>query len=159
MMQEVFARKRFFPIIKPSLIPLMTTQKEKKISKTLLIIGAVVLILVLSVSAFFFFRTVKGIRQGGWKHPPRNPMGIFLSGERPPMSASGSIEPWMTFDFVSTSYHLPPEYLKDVLHIEDKKYPNIPIGRYAKRIAFQREDFLGMVRRAVELYNQSEIKK
>lgn len=61
----------------------------------------------------------------------------------------------MTFDFVNTSFHLPPEYLKDTLHIEDKKYPHIPIDRSAKKAGFKKEDYLGMIQRAVDYYSQS----
>ncbi|MEI6316280.1 MAG: hypothetical protein WCO65_00960 [bacterium] len=42
------------------------------------------------------------------------------------------IQPWMTFNYVTVVFKLPPLYLKTALGITDQRYPNIQIGRYAK---------------------------
>lgn len=43
------------------------------------------------------------------------------------------IETWMTFKYVNVVFNLDDTVLKDALDIEDKKYPNVPIGKYSKR--------------------------
>ena len=65
----------------------------------------------------------------------------------------------MTFDYVNTMYNLPDKYLREMLRIEDKKYPKIPIGRYARDIGFSKQDFVGMVERAVGLYEATPPQK
>lgn len=76
-----FCEKDIFSYNKAILFIPMNTHKEKKISKSILVIVTAILLVILSISLFFFLRTLRGIRQDGWKHPPRNPMGMFLSGE------------------------------------------------------------------------------
>jgi hypothetical protein len=42
------------------------------------------------------------------------------------------IESWMTFDYINTAFHLPPDYLKTNLEIpEGSSFPRISIKKYA----------------------------
>jgi hypothetical protein len=128
----------------------MKKSETKGFTKKIILLMISFLVLIVLLFAFFFFQAIRHAKMEGLKYPPRSPLGIFLSGEWS-FYDTGAIESWMTFDFVNNVYHLPPNYLKDTLHIEDSRYPKIPIGRYAKSIGFTKEDFTNMVQRAVDL--------
>lgn len=59
------------------------------------------------------------------------------------------IEPWMNFRYVNVVFKLPEGYLAESLGIDDPKYPNVPIGKYAKKRGLDREKFLEELRRLV----------
>lgn len=42
------------------------------------------------------------------------------------------IEPWMTFDYISTAFKVPSSYLKTALAISDLRFPRITLHKYAK---------------------------
>ncbi len=43
------------------------------------------------------------------------------------------LRPWMTFEYVNRVFGLPPEVLKDALHIADPKYPKLTIASFARK--------------------------
>jgi hypothetical protein len=81
-------------------------------------------------------------------------MGIIFSGSRYEKTLSGEItvddiEPWMTFAYINFRFHLPPEYLKNQLQLEEKKYPEIPLSRYAKKNNIETPVFVSQVKNAI----------
>jgi hypothetical protein len=61
------------------------------------------------------------------------------------------ISEWMTFEYINTVFDLPPNYLKDTLHIDDAKYPSITLGQYATKVGIDSTTFTVSVRRSVEI--------
>jgi hypothetical protein len=49
-----------------------------------------------------------------------------------PMTDPSSIQPWMTYDYISHVYALPTEYLRSDLHIADTRYPRVSIAESAE---------------------------
>jgi len=45
-----------------------------------------------------------------------------------------SIKPWMTFNYINVVFKLEPTYLKNILNINDKRYPDIRIDNYSRRL-------------------------
>ena len=43
----------------------------------------------------------------------------------------GSIQTWMTFDYINHLFNLPPDYLKNSLSITNSRYPRLTIAKYA----------------------------
>lgn len=62
------------------------------------------------------------------------------------------ISAWMTFDYISTVFDLPPNYLKDTLHIEDESYPVLTLSAYAEKTNIDTVMFVASVRRSVEIF-------
>lgn len=56
----------------------------------------------------------------------------FTHDLKPHQSQSVHLEPWMTFAYVNTLYHLDPTFLQTVLGIADDRYPNIEIRKFAR---------------------------
>lgn len=56
----------------------------------------------------------------------------------------------MTFAYINFRFHLPPDYLKEKLAIQDKKYPEIPLNRYIKKNALDSMIFLKQVQDIVK---------
>lgn len=59
-------------------------------------------------------------------------MREFFLSHKTTLTDVGYIENWMTFRYVNKIFHVPEEYLKIKLDIHDRRYPNMPIGRYSK---------------------------
>ena len=64
------------------------------------------------------------------------------------------IEPWMTFAYISTSFHIPISYLTTTLHIATttRGYPNVTLGRYARMIATSSTMLTQQVQEVVKNY-------
>ncbi|MDD2565782.1 MAG: hypothetical protein PHZ26_04400 [Candidatus Gracilibacteria bacterium] len=62
------------------------------------------------------------------------------------------IESWMTFKYINVIFKIPEEYLKTKLYIVDKKYPNIPLGKYARNSKIENTIFLNQVKELVLEY-------
>ena len=45
---------------------------------------------------------------------------------------ASSTEPWMTFEYISRAFVIPPAYLQNSLTITDSHYPHITIMQYAR---------------------------
>lgn len=43
------------------------------------------------------------------------------------------ISSWMTFDYITKVFHLPPLYLKQTLNVKASNYPFITLQQYAKQ--------------------------
>jgi hypothetical protein len=64
------------------------------------------------------------------------------------------IQDWMTFRYINSVFHLPPQYLAQTLKISDVYYPNLVIGTYAASHKLNPADFLTSVKQAVSAYPQ-----
>lgn len=96
-----------------------------------------VLLATLALIAVFFsylvFHVRDASREGAFdKRPPITDL-FGKPGERTSSPDPDKIESWMTFKYVNVVFALSDDVLKDSLKIEDKKYPNVPIGKYAKK--------------------------
>lgn len=128
--------------------------KEEKRSRTLLFTSLLVL------SAFFLFVCVLFIREymllrhSGvlrFHHPrftPFQPSG----STSPAVTNVELIENWMTFDYINMSFQLPPQLLRDELHISDPAYPRLSIRRAAKESGVSRDAYLVQVKTIVQNY-------
>lgn len=65
------------------------------------------------------------------------------------MANPDRIEPWMNFKYVNVVFKLPEEYLAEALNVDDPKYPNVPIGKYAKKRELDPKEFTEELKRLV----------
>jgi hypothetical protein len=68
--------------------------------------------------------------------------------------APEDVQTWMTFDYVNRVFGLPKEYLQQNLAIEEKGYPSIQIGRYAKQQHLDKEQLLSSIRNLISKWRQ-----
>jgi hypothetical protein len=98
----------------------------------------VILVLALCLvasSLSWFITDLIRLRNGGpfdpANRPPLPPLR-HTSGEKIGPRLQGIIEPWMTFEYINTTYNLPNNYLKDRLHIVNKKYPSVTVRKQSE---------------------------
>ena len=82
--------------------------------------------------------------------------GSFLAALRAhgPVNGSdaGSVQTWMTFDYINHLFSLPPEYLRTSLTVTDSRYPRLTITAYAVSQHIERSVFLVQVQNAIRAY-------
>lgn len=69
------------------------------------------------------------------------------------------IRGWMTFRYINMVFKLPSNYLSDVLHIDDARYPNSIVYNTARRAGESEKVYVEKVKNAVRQYyiqNKSE---
>lgn len=96
-------------------------------------------------------REVQRLRDAGLLSSRRN--AIVRKNTTGVTAKLSTIAGWMTFRYVNKVFSLPPGYLQQELGIEDAKYPNIEIARYAKEVNKDSTVFVGEVRAAVSRYH------
>jgi len=99
-------------------------------------------------------------RQGSFKqHRPLNQL-LFgrQKGVAVPPADVNYIDSWMTFKYLNTIFNLPENYLKDSLNISDKRYPNIPLGKYASANKINGQAFMAEVKKIIKAYPGAVIK-
>jgi hypothetical protein len=62
------------------------------------------------------------------------------------------ISPWMTFDYISTLFNIPEDYLKQSMSIEDEKYPYITLDQYAKKSDINVDVLIANIRHNIKEY-------
>jgi hypothetical protein len=62
------------------------------------------------------------------------------------------IDLWMTFRYINTIFDLPETYLCNALNIQDPRYPNITIEKYAKNQNLNPQEFLIQLKNSVSNY-------
>ena len=72
-----------------------------------------------------------------------------------PVSDTGIIRPWMTFDYVNRLFGLSPGYLKSALSVTDPSYPKLSISGYAKYAHEDVNTLLTNLQGAVQSYSTS----
>lgn len=88
------------------------------------------------------FHLFWGMYRRNYLHPP------FPKNFEKSLSAE-NIAGWMTFDFLSKAFHLPPGYLKEALSINSAKYPNLTVNDWAKSDKKSVAQVLSEVRSAI----------
>jgi len=63
-----------------------------------------------------------------------------------------NITAWMTFDYINVIFKLDSTYLKNALMIDDTRYPNIRIDRYAKNHNINNQVFLRVTQQLITNY-------
>ena len=69
-----------------------------------------------------------------------------------PVSNAGVIRSWMTFDYLNRLFALPPDYLREQLHITNTHYPRLTIAAFAKGTGTDPAATLDAVQNAVRSY-------
>ena len=65
---------------------------------------------------------------------------------------AGSIQFWMTFDYIDQAFSLPTTYLQANLDITDNRYPRMTIAEYAKNAGISNSSALANVESSVSNY-------
>lgn len=97
----------------------------------------IVLFVLLVVVAGYLTMDIYLYQQGNHLTPRRHArevLSFIRSPDRLLSSASSTqgVQDWMTFDYVNKNFHLPSAYLRTALQIQDVRYPNMSIRRYAR---------------------------
>lgn len=79
----------------------------------------------------------------------------FIKNNKKPIKDPNYIQNWMTFKYINFVFKLPDNYLKDTLKIEDSKYPNLPILKYAKDAKIDTNIAVDNVKSAVDNFMKS----
>jgi len=71
------------------------------------------------------------------------------------------IQGWMTFEYINRNFNIPDDYLKDILHITNTKYPKITIIKAAASAGINIDDYISTVKNSTEKYltEHSTLKK
>lgn len=119
----------------------------------------VLLIIFLALFMFVlrvFIRDYILLRHSGILHsrPPRSILLPQQMGSTSPLVIANVdlVENWMTFDYLNASFGLPPEILRDGLHITDPVYPRLSIRRAAKEANVSRDVYLEEVKNIIREY-------
>ena len=110
------------------------------------------LLLVLIVLLSWFIVDIESLYQSGALRPTRGFHRIYIPEQ---LSNPTQIQSWMTFSYINHIFSLPPNYLSTSLTIQDNRYPNLTISRYAKNKNLNDADFLKQVQSSVNQYLQS----
>lgn len=129
------------------------TARFKKISIDSLLIGGV--ILLLAMVTFFLLQNIKSARKDGVFADRASITERLLKSKQTQTTSVKdieSIDSWMTFQYINLIFNLPDDYLKKQLGIQEKKYPNIPIGKYVKNNKLDKMLFIKNLKEAVHAY-------
>ena len=130
-------------------------EKKPKIIISMII----ALLFFVATSSFFVFDYFHLKRAGMFHaHHPRSHLFGGLGQMSPPdlplLITVDGIRPWMTFAYIDHSFSLPPDYLKDKLHITNSAYPNVSLGRIARDQKLDPNAFILLVKNGVSAYSQ-----
>lgn len=121
---------------------------SEKIDQTYLV--AIILVTLIFLAGLFFLAaTYRNFR----RQSPFSPTNIRNFHHRP--LTIRNIEGWMTFGFLNRSFNLPNAYLKKALGVNDKKYPNITLDRWAKESGTNPADLLEEIKLLISNYKTS----
>ncbi len=56
----------------------------------------------------------------------------------------------MTFAYINYSFNLPPDMLRDVLNIENKRYPDISLWSYIKKWNLDKDATLTQIKEVIK---------
>lgn len=130
----------------------------RKLNRTEILLLAFLSVL-LAVFAFFLERNFDTARRSGVFEGRRHAVSRLLTHTGTSATGAkieiGRIESWMTFQYVNVVFGMPDEYLEGELGISDPKYPNVPIGSYAKRHGLNPQAVVFEIREAVARFESS----
>jgi hypothetical protein len=121
---------------------------------SMIAIGILVVLLVVEGRYFinsFHADYMQGELRPVYRHHQRLPL---VTPAPSPTRKVSTIQPWMTFDYVNVVFGLPTDYLKNILGINNPKYPNIRIDRYAKQSNIDQTLLLKTIRHYTANYAQ-----
>ena len=104
----------------------LTTNQKNAIRETINFI----LVFLLLVSSIWFIKTFKMLYREGDLRVMHGQYPSHLNQNE--NTNINNIKTWMTFDYLNIVFKLDPSYFQKVLNINDPRYPNIRIDRYAK---------------------------
>ena len=110
------------------------------------LIGLTALVLILGALLIFQYRSFKQQSFPNGRGPR-----FFMHGTGPVTDVS-LIQSWMTYDYISHVYRLPPDYLKTTLSIADLRYPRVTISQSADAQRMSVAALTEAVRNAVKDY-------
>lgn len=113
-------------------------------------IGLALFALILMITKILVFNAYMLYYHGDLK--PRHHRGV--NGQDKQFDPE-QIKNWMTFDYLNVVFHLPPDYLKSELNIQDNRYPKIQISAYAKAKNLNQDKFIRTVIDSIKAKLQS----
>ena len=117
--------------------------------------NVVIVILIIACAAAFWWlvSSINFSYKSGYFHPQRYPREYLNSTTTVPFLVS-DIQLWMTFDYLNKVFGLPQNYLKQSMNIQDGRYPNLQLNRYAELNNINAQEFIKSVRSAVQAYKK-----
>ena len=112
----------------------------------------IILLFALIVLLSWFIVDIESLYQSGALRPTRGFHRIYIPEQ---LSNPDQIQSWMTFSYINHIFRLPSDYLSTSLTIQESRYPNLTISRYAKTKNLNDLDFLKQVQGSVNQYLQS----
>jgi len=116
----------------------------------------VVSLLLFGLALYFFSADYRRLQQSGILGYPRSRhfLNAFNTRAKPPIPVSQAdlIRTWMTFAYVNKAFNLPGDYLRNMLEITDRAYPNIAIRALAERQHLLPDAYLESVKEAIRQY-------
>ena len=109
----------------------------------------IALILIVIICILSWIYVIVNVRE--LKNNAYIPLKSYINYHRPPVLIE-DISPWMTFDYINKMFNLPPEYLKQTLNINDKRYPVITISQYSRKEKIKTNLAITNVQDAVKSY-------
>lgn len=125
------------------------TGKERRHKRSLVIFLGIFAVLFVFVCALFV-REYLLLRHSGLLRPH----APYQTREASPRLISNieKIESWMTFDYLSASFGIPTEVLRERLHIMNDHYPRMSIRRAARERGIPPEEYLAQVKKIIQEY-------
>ena len=117
-------------------------------------IAVVILVIVLVILCVFLVRQYRVTARQGTVSSERIRFAEIVRHHSLNASDTDLVGPWMTFDYVSVSFNVPPSYLMSALEISSstRGFPNITLGHFARTIGTSTEAVTEDVRNAVRNY-------
>jgi len=113
-------------------------------------IKIIILIILCFTSLIWFINSVIKLHKSG-ELKINNNIKKYYANPQNTMSVN-NIMTWMTFDYINVIFKLGPNYLKNALMIDDNRYPNIRIDRYAKHHSINNQVFLRVIQQLITNY-------
>ena len=134
----------------------------KKITLKEYLLIAWVLALIIVFWIILCRNVLEAKRSGAFEHHPPQMSDILMRNKKANTTSITDVQyinAWMTFKYVNFVFDLPENYLKDSLTIDEKSYPNIPIGKYAKNKKLNQAEVMTEVKKLVWNFMSANPKK
>lgn len=116
-----------------------------------------ILIIVLGVVLFLFTQNILRMQRAGAFHSRHlhRPLAGSSTPEYRAQFQPEDIRSWMTFAFIDQALGLPPTYLRDQLHIIDKRYPNLSVRNAAQELSVTPDALMFSLKASASSYASS----
>jgi hypothetical protein len=128
------------------------------LKKHWVVIFLIVIILALFFTIRYFIYSLEKSYTEGELHTPyyhHRGSNKAQSQSAAPEVSINDIQAWMTFDYVNVVFKLPKDYLKNILGINDARYPNIRIDRYGRDYHIDQTVLLTTIKKYITTYTDS----